>query len=136
MEPTNDPPVAPPLGIAAVLLFTRDPAALAAFYRRHFGVPLRPVNVPGLAPHWACDVGRVYLSLWPSDGPEAPGPSDGAGGVAFQVRDVAGDYRRLVAAGVASLFPPRRTAVGLVARLADPDGNPVEIIQVLAPGTG
>ena len=120
-----------PLGIAAVLLFTPDPEALAAFYRRHFGVPLRPVNVQGLSPHWACDVGRVYLSLWPSDGAWDPGASSGAGGVAFQVRDVASEHRRLVDAGVRSVFPPRRTAVGIIARLLDPEGNVVEIVEAL-----
>lgn len=133
---SREEPAAPPLGIAAVLLFTPDPAALAAFYRRHFGVPLRPVDIPGLGPHWACDVGRVYLSLWPADASAAPGARAGSGGVAFQVRDVASDYRRLVDAGVTSLFPPRRTVVGLIARLQDPDGNPVEIVQVQAPGNG
>lgn len=130
MDPLDAPP-GPPMAIAAVLLFSPDPASLADFYRRHLGVPLRPVSVPGLSPHWACDVGRVYLSLWPSGGPEAPGPSAGAGGVAFQVRDVASEFARLVAAGVPSVFPPRRTAVGLLARLLDPDGNVVELVQVL-----
>jgi catechol 2,3-dioxygenase-like lactoylglutathione lyase family enzyme len=81
-------------------------------------------------------VGRVYLSLWPADASAAPGARAGSGGVAFQVRDVASDYRRLVDAGVTSLFPPRRTPVGLIARLQDPDGNPVEIVQVPAPGNG
>lgn len=132
----NDESCKPPLGIAAVLLFSPDPEALAAFYRRYFGVQLRPVSVPGLGPHWACDVGHVYLSLWPFDSPDAPRTTGGTGGVAFQVRDVQNDYQRLVQAGVPSVFPPRRTAVGIIARLRDPDGNPVEIVQVLlSPGT-
>jgi catechol 2,3-dioxygenase-like lactoylglutathione lyase family enzyme len=130
-------PVAPspPLGIAAVLLLSHDPESLAAFYRKHFAVPLRLVTVENLPRHWACDVGRVYLSIWsandPAGTPEGGGLRTGSGGVAFHVRDVAAEHRRLTAAGVPCLFPPKHTPVGILARYQDPDGNPVETYQVL-----
>lgn len=120
----NDMPVPPPLAIAAVLLFSPDPARLAAFYREHLGVPLRRVAVPDLDEHWACDIGPVYLSIWPLAG-AASGPS--RGGVALYVADVPGSFERLSALGLAVDFAPRRTRLGVIARLRDPDGNPLEL---------
>ena len=124
---------APPLAIAAVLLFSHDADRLARFYRDDLGAPLQPIRVAGLPPHWATDIGQVYLSIWPVEGEgddcasvEAP-----RGGVALYVRSVVKEFERLAGKGVPVVFPPRRTAVGVVARLRDPDGNPFELYQPL-----
>ena len=139
MSATPPPPplrVSPPLAIAAVLLFSERPERLARFYREQMAVPLRPIRVPGLAAHWAADIGHVYLSIWPTrdgeTGEAPPNAANGGAGVAFQVRDVVADFRRLTAAGVPVVFPPRRTAVGILARLRDPDGNALELVQPYA----
>ncbi|MCC6747706.1 MAG: VOC family protein [Deltaproteobacteria bacterium] len=121
----------PPLGIAAVLLFAADPTALASFYREQLGIPLVAVNVPGLNPHWGCDLGAVYFSIWPLGGAPGSATPRGEAGVAFHVRSAARDFERLRAAGVAVEFAPRSTPLGIVARLRDPDGNPFELYQSL-----
>lgn len=119
----------PPIAVAAVLLFSKDPDGLARFYRERLGLPLRPFALTGLPPHWACDLGRVYVSIWPAEA-EAEAP-DGAlrNGLALYVRDVRREFGRLEADGVPVDFPPRATPLGLLARLRDPDGNPFELYQ-------
>lgn len=120
-----DGPPSPPLAVAAVLIFAADPDGLAAFYRQRLGVPLRLVQVAGAARHWACELGHVYVSVWPAERPVAAGA--GRVGLALYVRDVQREFERLVAAGVAVDFAPRVSALGIIARLRDPEGNPFEL---------
>ena len=112
-----------PLAVAAVLIESPRPEALADFYRDLLGFPLVPQDLPGVAPHFACELAGVYLSI-------VRGPSTGSGTcLAFMVQDVEGAARALKAAGVEFDGPPRRTPLGLIARFRDPDGNPVELYQ-------
>jgi predicted enzyme related to lactoylglutathione lyase len=127
--PASLPP--PPLAVAAVMLFSDDAPALVRFYREVVGVALRPVRVAGLPEHWACDVGRVYVSIWPAQGPEGRPATAGCGGIALCVRDAEAEFRRLVDAGVRPVFAPRRTVMGTIGRLLDPDGNVLEVYQPL-----
>lgn len=123
------PPPPPPLAVAAVLLFAEDPDALARFYRQELGVPLQRVAVADLHPHWACDIGHVYLSIWPLAAAEleaAEGP--GRAGLALYLRDLEPRFQRLSSLpGVEVIFPPRRTRLGTIARLRDPGGNVLEL---------
>lgn len=115
----------PPLAVAAVLIFSKNPEGLSVFYRDLVGVPLRPVQVPGAARHWACEIGQVYVSIWPATESALEGP--GRAGFALYVRDVHREFERLVAAGTPVDFAPRATALGTIARLRDPEGNPFEL---------
>ncbi|MHB8874206.1 MAG: VOC family protein [Myxococcaceae bacterium] len=112
-----------PLAVAAVLIESPRPEELAAFYRELLGVPLEAVALSGEAPHFACEVGSVYLAI-------TPGQHAGGGTcLALMVKDEEASARALAQAGVPFDFPPRRTPLGLITRLRDPDGNPVELYQ-------
>ncbi len=119
----------PPLAIAAVLLFSDEPDALAGFYRDVLGVPLRPIRLPDAVAHWACEIRQVYFSIWPADEDATQGAASRRGGVAFYVKDVDQEFGRLKALGVEVVFAPRCSALGKIARLKDPDGNPFELYQ-------
>lgn len=127
-DPQNLRP-SPPLAVAAVLFFSTDPESLAKFYREKLAVPLRYFQLPNVAPHWACDIGHVYISIWPTEGDLCDHSKSHRGGMALYVRDVQREYDRLVAQGVPSDFPPTRSALGIIARLRDLDGNPFELYQ-------
>jgi glyoxylase I family protein len=118
-----------PLAIAAVLLFSDEPEELAGFYREALGVPLRRIRVPDADTHWACDLRGVYFSIWPASEVVTRIGESHRGGVAFHVNNVEREFERLKALGVRVEFPPRRTALGKIARLRDPDGNPFELFQ-------
>jgi catechol 2,3-dioxygenase-like lactoylglutathione lyase family enzyme len=125
--PESRPP--PPLAIAAVLLLSPDPDRLALFYAEKLGLPLQRIVLPNVQPHWACEIRQVYFSIWPDESVDQG--SAGSGGVALYVPDVQRDFDRLVSLGVPVEFAPKRTAMGIIARLRDPDGNPVELYQPL-----
>lgn len=121
----------PPVAIAAVLLFSADPDRLARFYIEHLAIPLRHMNVPGHPVHWACDIGRVYFSIWPISAEDATQANSHAprGGAAFYVPDVQREFQRLEGLGVPVEFPPQQSVLGIIARLRDPDGNIFELYQ-------
>lgn len=119
----------PPLAVAAVLLFSDEPDALARFYREALGVPLRRIRVPDADTHWACDIRQVYFSIWPADEVASKRTESQRGGVAFYVRNVDKEFERLKALGVKVVFEPRVSVLGKIARLRDPDGNPFELYQ-------
>jgi glyoxylase I family protein len=118
-----------PLGIAAVLLFSDEPEALAEFYREVLGVPLRRIRVPDADTHWACDIKGVYFSIWPETEVTTNNSEWHRGGVAFHFKNVDREFERLKALGIKVDFPPRNSVLGRIARLRDPDGNPFEIYQ-------
>ena len=119
----------PPLAIAAVLLFSPDPERLARFYQLQLGIPLELIQIPGHDPHWACDIREVYISIWPSSAEEHAPEQGLRNGVAFYVVDVKREFERLVANGIPVDFEPKRSGLGIIARLRDPDGNPFELYQ-------
>ena len=130
---SNGEPARPgPMAIAAVLLFSDEPEALATFYREVLGVQLRRIRVPDADTHWAAELRGVYFSIWPETEVATSRSESHRGGVAFQIRDVEKEFNRLKALGLKVEFPLRRTALGWIARLRDPDGNPFEIYQAEA----
>ncbi len=132
MDKRSGPPLPPPpLAVAAVLLFSRDADALAGFYREQLGIPLAPIRLDGVPPHWACDIGDFYVSIWPEESEDSGAPERRFAAVAFQVRDVWLTFDRLREDGVEVVSSPTRSALGLIARLKDPDGNPFELYQPL-----
>mgnify|MGYP002641562292 CR=1 FL=1 len=126
-EPALPPP---PLAVAAVLLYSPAPEELARFYRVKLGVPLERVELQGVEAHWACDINHVYISIWPGEGEQGELPP-GRAGMALYVRDVWLTFERLKEEGVEVMAQPTRSAMGLIARLRDPDGNPLELYQPL-----
>jgi catechol 2,3-dioxygenase-like lactoylglutathione lyase family enzyme len=111
-----------------VLLRPTDPDRSRAFYRdvlglavaREFGPPDQPGVVFFLGNGLLEVSGRSAepprgLSLW------------------IQVRDVAGEHRRLAAAGVTVRRPPQQEPWGLVEMwVEDPDGLPIVLVEVPA----
>lgn len=129
MTETSRPP-APPLAIAACLLFSRDPEALATFYREKLGVPLKQMTIKDVAPHWACEIDRVYFSIWPPED-QTELPEGGRSAIAFYVRNLQIQFEKLAADGVEVIFGPRKTPMGTIARLKDPQGNAFELYTTL-----
>lgn len=115
-------PCARARAITAILLETKRPERLAAFYRDALGLELAWVDVPGFPPHFGVELAQVYFAIL--EGRPRPGPC-----VAFYVDDVRAAAKRLTRARVRQLTTPARTPLGLISRFADPDGNPFELFQ-------
>jgi predicted enzyme related to lactoylglutathione lyase len=130
MSSTQRPP-APPLAIAACLLFSEEPDALAAFYIDKLGVPLKRMVMPDVPQHWACEIGSVYFSIWPPATNDAL-PPGGRSAVAFYVRNLQIVFEKLAAEGVDVIFAPKKTPMGIIARLKDPQGNAFELYTTIS----
>ncbi|MBM9464548.1 VOC family protein [Aeromicrobium sp. YIM 150415] len=110
-----------------ILLRPVDPERSREFYRDTLGLAVHrefgPPDSPGTV--FFCGNGLVEVS----------GRSDASGASTaelwLQVRDVAAEYDRLVAAGVTALREPRTEPWGLIeAWIADPDGIRIVLVEV------
>jgi predicted enzyme related to lactoylglutathione lyase len=112
------------LGLGGVFFRAKDPKALAAWYADQLGI--RPPE--GAAPDmpWTQEAGPTVFQPFAADtgyfgNPEKPFMFN------FRVADLEAMLRQLQAAGIAVTRDPEDYPYGRFARLADPEGNPIEL---------
>ncbi|HEY6538040.1 MAG TPA: VOC family protein [Candidatus Dormibacteraeota bacterium] len=113
--------------LSAVLLTSREPDRLAAFYRDLLGIPLKAERHGESEQHWGCELGDVHFAIHPSSDRPGPGPIR----LAFWVFDLEAFADRLEQAGTKCRYPIQQLGEGsLVTAVEDPDGNEVELTQM------
>jgi catechol 2,3-dioxygenase-like lactoylglutathione lyase family enzyme len=119
--------------LSAVLLTSRQPDRLAAFYRDVLGLPLHEERHDSEPSHWGCELGDVHFAIHPAedaaaDDARGPGPIH----LAFWVFDLESFVRRLENFhGVRCRYPIQDLgSSSLVTAITDPDGNEVELTQM------
>jgi catechol 2,3-dioxygenase-like lactoylglutathione lyase family enzyme len=125
--------------VAVITLGVADIATAAAFYRDGLGLPVRDDKPPLLL----CDLGGIWLSLFPRDALAryANVPSEGKGfsGITMACRvDSEEEVDRLLSkartAGASILRPPRANAWGAYTGcFSDPDGHLWEVVYNARP---
>jgi predicted enzyme related to lactoylglutathione lyase len=118
-------------GIGGVFFKSRgDHVALAAWYRKHLGIPLEDWG--GAVLRWpddsAEDGGLTVWSLAKSDTTWFA-PSDASFMINYRVDDLAGMIEQLQRGGVEVIQGPESHENGEFAWIMDPDGNKVELWQ-------
>ena len=114
--------------LAALILHSPDPAALAAFYRDALGIPFAPHSHGPTRVHQEAFWNGVHFAIWASSA--RPG---GTIVPVFRVGDLDGAVGELNARGVAQLHPPIDLGEGKrVVSFTDPDGNQFRLIEVAA----
>jgi predicted enzyme related to lactoylglutathione lyase len=111
-------------GIGGVFFRARDPAALAAWYLTHLGIPQPDVAV------WQQDAGPTVFSPFASD--SSYFAADRQWMLNLRVDDLSGLIASLTAAGIA--VETRADwdgdgTYGRFARIYDPEGTPIELWQ-------
>lgn len=118
--------------LSAVLLTSRQPDRLAAFYRDVLGLPLHEERHDPGPSHWGCELGDVHFAIHPAeDAADAPrGP--GLVRLAFWVFDLEAFVQRIGQEhGIRCRYPIQDLgASSLVTAITDPDGNEVELTQM------
>jgi predicted enzyme related to lactoylglutathione lyase len=117
-------------GIGGFFFRAQDPEALATWYDRHLGVRLTPKDYG--SPSWAQEEGPTVFEPFPADTSHFRNPSK-AWMLNFRVRNLEAMVAQLRSAGVAVEIDPQEYPNGRFARLADPEGNPVELWQPEGP---
>lgn len=116
---------------SGIILVSENPARLAAFYRDTLGVPLAAEEHTDTQPHWGCDLGDIHFAVHPID--DFPDRRSGVGAVklAFNVFDLEAQVKHLEELAIELLYPPKDTGFFLSTAFLDPDGNFVELTQLV-----
>lgn len=115
---------------SAVLLVSRNPERLAAFYKDVLGVPLEDEQHGNTAKHYGCEMGDLHFAIHPIENFDNEELGTGAVKLAFEIFDMDGFEAHLKSKGVTPLYPPKQMGPMLITALRDPDGNHVEFTQL------
>jgi predicted enzyme related to lactoylglutathione lyase len=115
------------LRLNSVMIGTKQMAVLAAFYEKVIG---RPADMAESANgFYAWKVGEAYLSVL--DHSEMGGKTKDPGRMMFvlETAHVQEEFDRMKAVGAVVIKEPYAMGSGLIATLADPDGNFFQLIS-------
>ena len=115
------------LNLDSVMIGTKQPAALAAFYEKVLGKPAEMVDQEN--GFWGWQAGSAYLSVLEHS--EMGGNTKDPGRVLlnFETPDVKEEFERIKALGGTVIREPYEMGGGWIATLADPDGNYFQLVN-------
>lgn len=119
-------------GIGGLFFRTRDPQALAQWYKQHLGVELVPSDYEQLP--WQQQDGPTVFAPFP-DNTTYFGDASRVWMVNFRVANLDAMVAQRSAAGIVVEEDPERYPNGRFARTDDPEGNPIELWQPGIPNT-
>ncbi len=111
-------------GIGGLFFRAQDPAAIGIWYRDHLGIALTPTSYD--APSWQQQAGPTAFAPFPADTDYFGSPRQ-TWMINFRVRHLDAMVRQLRAAGIAVDVDTEVYPNGRFARLADPEGNPIQL---------
>ena len=111
-------------GIGGVFFRANDPAALKRWYQEHLGVTLTPTDYDQQP--WRQDAGPTAFEPFPRD-TDYFGHAEQSWMINFRVHSLDTLVAQLRAAGLDVSVDPQTYPNGRFARLADPEGNPIEL---------
>lgn len=114
------------LGIGGFFFRAKDPAALADWYDRNFGIAKIPEDYGGQS--WRQQAGETVFAPFPQDTTYFGRPEQ-AWMLNFRVADLDAAAADLAAQGIAVEVDQTIYPNGRFARLSDPEGNPIQLWQ-------
>lgn len=114
------------LNLNSVMIGTKQPKVLAAFYEKILGKAAEMVDENAGFHGW--QVGSAYFSIL--DHSEMGGRSKDPGRVLmnFETQQVKEEFERMKALGATVIREPYQMGGGWIATLADPDGNYFQLV--------
>ncbi len=115
------------LNLNSVMIGTKQPTALVAFYEKVFVKPAEMVDQEN--GFWGWQVGSTYFAIL--DHSEMGGNAKDPGRVMlnFETSEVKEEFERIKAFGGAVIKEPYEMGGGWIATLADPDGNYFQLVN-------
>ena len=114
------------LGIGGFFFRAREPERLGQWYAQHLGVAPPPASYDERS--WEQQQGPTVFAPFATDSNYFGRPEQ-QWMLNFRVRDLGAMVRQLEAAGIAVEVDPEHYPNGRFARLADPEGNPIQLWQ-------
>lgn len=131
--PANHLPKERVTGIGGLFFRARDPKALSQWYQDHLGVSITPQSIGD--PVWQQQAGETVFAPFPEK-TDYFGDATKQWMINFRVSDLDKMAAQLEAAGIPVKVDPTAYPNGRFARVHDPEGNPIELWQPMATGTG
>jgi predicted enzyme related to lactoylglutathione lyase len=115
------------LNLNSVMIGTKQSQVLAAFYEKVLGKPAEMVDQEN--GFWGWQVGNSFISVLEHS--EMGGNTKDPGRIMlnFETAQVKEEFERIKAAGATVIREPYEMGGGLIATLADPDGNYFQLIN-------
>lgn len=115
------------LNLNSVMIGTKQPQVLAAFYEKVLGKPADMVDEEN--GFWGWQVGSAFLGIL--DHSEMGGKTKDPGRITlnFETAQVKEEFERIKAAGGVVVKEPYDMGGGWIATLADPDGNYFQLMN-------
>ena len=114
------------LNLNSVMIGTKQPIALAAFYEKVLGKPADMVDKEN--GFWGWQVGSAYLSVLEHSAMGGQAKEPGRVMFNFETAQVQEEYERIKALGGAVIKAPYAMGEGWIATLADLDGNYFQLV--------
>ena len=114
------------LNLNSVMIGTKQPAEMAAFYEKVIGKPAEMIDQEN--GFWGWQVGSAYLSVLEHS--EMGGQAKDPGRIMFnfETSQVKEEFERMKASGATVIREPYEMGGGWIATLADPDGNYFQLV--------
>jgi len=109
------------LNLNSVMIGTKQPLVLAAFYEKVFGKPADMVDQEN--GFWGWQVGSMYLGILNHSAMDGNTKDPGRMMINFETPDVKEEFERIKAIGGTVIHEPYEMGQGWIATLADLDGN-------------
>ncbi len=115
------------LSLNSVMIGTKQPLVMAAFYEKVFGKPADMSDQEN--GFWGWQVGNAFMGVLTHS--EMGGNSKDPGRVIinFETTQVKEEFERIKALGGKVVKEPYAMGTGLIATLADPDGNYFQLMN-------
>ena len=114
------------LNLNSVMIGTKQPKALAAFYEKVLGKPAGMVDEQNGFYGW--EAGASYLSVLDHSGMTGLTKDPGRILLNFETPQVKEEFERIKALGGTVIREPYEMGGGWIATLADPDGNYFQLV--------
>ena len=115
------------LNLNSVMIGTKQPAALAAFYEKVLSKPADMVDPDN--GFWGWQVGGPFLSILEHSAMGGSTKDPGRIMFNFETAQVKEEFERIKALGGVVIQAPYQMEGGWIATLADPDGNYFQLIS-------
>ena len=115
------------LNLNSVMLGTKQPLVLAAFYEKMLGKPADMVDQEN--GFWGWQVGNVFMGILAHSEMGGSSKEPGRVMINFETPQVKEEFERIKALGGKVVKEPYDMGSGLIATLADPDGNYFQLMN-------
>ena len=115
------------LNLNSVMIGTKQPLVLAAFYEKVLEKPADMVDPEN--GFWGWQVGNVFLGILEHSEMGGDTKDPGRVMINFETSQVKEEFERIKMAGGAVIKEPYGVGDGLIATMADPDGNYFQLMN-------